>query len=72
MHLPSAAKLWQMPDAKALPMPPALFVRSLPLEEHDTSYLAEAASISNFLIVSIAIHLTNIIPQSSNKCKRLF
>ncbi|MNP39954.1 hypothetical protein D3C76_1335510 [compost metagenome] len=49
MHRPSAAKLWQMPQATVLPTarlsPLAPLPRSTPLEEHDTSYLAESVKM---------------------------
>jgi hypothetical protein len=53
MHRPSSVKLWQMPALAALPMPPGVFMRLLPLDEHETSYLAADDSISSFCRVSI-------------------
>lgn len=45
MHRPSSAKLWQMPTPPTvLPTMPALPRRTVPLDEHDTSYLADSAS----------------------------
>ena len=43
---PSAVKLWQMPTPPTvLPIPPAVLCRTVPLEEHETSYLADSARI---------------------------
>lgn len=45
MHRPSSAKLWQMPTPPTvLPTMPALPRRTVPLDEHDTSYLADSAN----------------------------
>ncbi|CDC01141.1 unknown [Bacteroides sp. CAG:443] len=45
MHLPSSEKLWQMPHPPTVfPTPPEALRRTVPLEEHDTSYLADSAS----------------------------
>ena len=38
-----------MPDAAALPSPPFRLLRLLPLEEQDTSYLADSARMLSFL-----------------------
>jgi hypothetical protein len=48
MQRPSSAKLWQMPQAEALPMPPFELLRCVPLEAHDTSYFAAPANILSF------------------------
>jgi hypothetical protein len=48
MQRPSSAKLWQMPHAEAFPMPPFVLLRWVPLEAHDTSYLAAPANIFSF------------------------
>jgi hypothetical protein len=45
---PSSVKLWQMPHAEAFPIPPLVLLRLVPLEAHDTSYLAAPAKIFNF------------------------
>ena len=42
MHLPSSVKLWQIPAETVLPSPLPLFALLLPLDEHETSYLAAA------------------------------
>ena len=55
IHRPSSAKLWQIPADSALPKPPLLFLRLLPLVAHDTSYLAALAKMPIFLAKSIAI-----------------
>ena len=47
-HRPSSVKLWQMPHPCALPIWPFLCLRVVPLEAHETSYLADSARISNF------------------------
>jgi hypothetical protein len=51
---PSAAKVWQIPQAAALPICPFAPLRSTPLEVQATSYLALSASISSFFVVSTA------------------
>ena len=59
MHLPSSAKLWQMP------IPPTVFptmsfcpLRTVPLDEHDTSYLADSVSTRSFsMMFSVSIAL---------------
>ncbi len=53
MHRPSSAQLWQIPEMAAFPTWPFLFLRLLPLDEQDTSYLAESASIFSFSNISI-------------------
>ena len=46
---PSSVKLWQMPiPPTVLPNPPDVFLRTVPLEAHETSYLADSASIFSF------------------------
>ena len=42
MHLPSAAKLWHIPHAAALPIPSPPEARSVPLLVQATSYFAES------------------------------
>jgi hypothetical protein len=53
MHRPSSDQLWQIPGRLALPNPPGLFRRELPLDEQDTSYLAAAPRIFNFVCKSM-------------------
>jgi len=53
MHRPSAAKLWQMPQAAVLPMPPAEGTLATPLEVQAASYLAASDKIVSFSIKSI-------------------
>ena len=54
MHRPSSAKLWQMPmPPTVLPTPQAspLFFRlerTVPLDEHETSYFADSVNILSF------------------------
>lgn len=45
---PSSAKLWQIPQPTAFPIPPFLDDREVPLDAQETSYLADSASIFNF------------------------
>ena len=41
MHRPSSAKLWHIPHPPTVfPTPPEELRRTVPLEEHDTSYFA--------------------------------
>ena len=48
MHRPSSAKLWHIPQPPTvLPSIPGLLERTVPLEEQETSYLADSASIFN-------------------------
>jgi len=47
-HLPSSVKLWQIPQPEALPMPPVILEREVPLEAQDTSYFADSARIFSF------------------------
>lgn len=60
MHLPSAAKLWHMPQPKVLPVPVPLLLLSEPLDVHAASYLAESARILSLSLISIS-SLINII-----------
>ena len=56
MHRPSAEKLWQIPQAIALPIPPfSEAPRSTPLEVQATSYFAESDSIFSFSSVCMPI-----------------
>ena len=49
MQRPSSANEWQMPTPPTvLPTMPALPLRTVPLDEHDTSYFADSASIRSF------------------------
>ena len=46
MHRPSSAKLWHIPHPPTvLPNVPGLLERTVPLEEQETSYFADSASI---------------------------
>ena len=47
IHLPSGVKEWQHPGAAAFPNPSA-FLRWLPDDEQDTSYLAPFVKIFSF------------------------
>ncbi len=52
MQRPSSANEWQMPTPPTvLPTIPFLPLRTVPLDEHDTSYFADSASIRNRSIV---------------------
>jgi hypothetical protein len=52
MHRPSSAKEWQMPILPTvLPTIPFLPLRTVPLDEHDTSYFADSVRMRNFSIV---------------------
>ena len=55
MHLPSAEKVWQMPGARALPMPLRAPLRVTPLEVQATSYLAASERIVSLSNKSVAI-----------------
>jgi hypothetical protein len=44
-HLPSSVKLWQTPHPAAEPNDLPVFLRDVPLEAHETSYLAASASV---------------------------
>ena len=63
--MPSAAKVWQIPQEAAFPSPP-LEARSTPLEVQATSYLA--ASVNIFSLSNIFIG--NIIPFDSSYYNR--
>lgn len=54
MQRPSAAKLWQSPEATVLPMPFPSPLREEPLDEHETSYFAASARIFSLSIIDIA------------------
>ena len=56
MHLPSSDQLWHMPDFSAFPMLPGVFLRLLPLDEQETSYFADIASMLNFSLVFIVYY----------------
>jgi hypothetical protein len=58
---PSSDQLWQIPGKLALPKPPLVFFRELPLDEQDTSYLAAAPNIFSFVCKSINGNLPNIL-----------
>ena len=49
---PSSEKLWQMPQPDALPIPPDLFGREVPLDAQDTSYFADSVSIFNLFRIA--------------------
>jgi hypothetical protein len=55
---PSSAKLWQIPHAVAFPIPPLVLLLLVPLDAHETSYLAAPAKIFSFsrLLSEIMIH----------------
>ena len=48
MHLPSAVKLWQIPQPAAVPSVLFGLPRVVPLDAHETSYLAASARIFSF------------------------
>ena len=48
MHLPSAAKLWHIPQEAAFPMPSILPPLSTPLDVQAASYFALSPSILSF------------------------
>ena len=54
MQRPSPAKLWQIPQAAALPICPFCAFLSTPLEVQATSYFAASVNIFNFSNRSIA------------------
>ena len=71
MQRPSAAKLWQMPQAVEFPMPPGEGERSTPLEVQAASYFAASERIVSFSIKSIWIaSYSNIY--SYHNAERLF
>ena len=46
IHRPSSAKLWHIPHPPTVfPSVPGLLERTVPLEEQETSYLADSTSI---------------------------
>jgi len=61
VHLPSSVKEWQMPRLAALPMPPGTLARVVPLEEQETSYLADSARIVN--LVSMVSFMAQLVLQ---------
>ena len=74
MHRPSGVKEWQMPAAYPFPMPPALFARADPEEEHETSYFALYVRIfsRSASIMVPALLRTAIIRFAAQKVKHLF
>ena len=49
MHRPSSAKLWHIPmPPTVFPIPRLRFERTVPLDEHDTSYFADSVNMRNF------------------------
>lgn len=60
-HRPSSVKLWQIPiPPTVLPKPSDWFFLTVPLEEQETSYLADSARIFNLLsIVSFILLQSN-------------
>ena len=63
MHLPSSAKLWQMPTPPTvLPTPLPRPERTVPLEEQETSYLADSASIFSFSSTPSFIKRPSLFP----------
>jgi hypothetical protein len=52
MQRPSSAKEWQIPMPPTVePTMPAWPLRTVPLDEHETSYFADSVSIRSFSIV---------------------
>ena len=41
MHLPSSVNVWHIPEKEVEPIPPAALFLPAPLEEQETSYLAD-------------------------------
>jgi hypothetical protein len=62
---PSSVKLWQIPQPAAEPMPLAVFLRVVPLDAQDTSYLAASAKV--FSLSKIAGFMIFIDFFSNNK-----
>ena len=64
-HLPSAEKLWQIPQAFELPRDPFIPFLSTPLDVHATSYFAASARIRSFSCIDSpclnSISFTSII-----------
>ncbi len=53
IHLPSAEKLWQIPERSQFPMPvPSPFL-AVPLEVQATSYFAASVRIFSFSYIDI-------------------
>ena len=65
IHLPSAEKLWQIPQAFELPRDPFIPFLSTPLDVHATSYFAASARIRSFSCIDSpclnSISFTSII-----------
>ena len=57
-HLPSAAKLWQIPHDIAFPISPLMPSRCTPLEVQATSYFAASDNICNFFIRFVSLSKT--------------
>ena len=68
MHLPSADHEWHIPFIAAFPKPLFVFFLLLPLDEHETSYLAASLSILNFSSIDLLI----ISPYLSNDTLFIF
>src|SRR5699024_8459880 len=62
IHLPSAEKRWQIPQAAEFPRPPRCPARSIPLEVHAASYFAASVRISSFssAVIIIALSESNV------------
>ena len=71
MHLPSAAKLWQMPLLTVFPTPVPELLRLEPLEVQAASYLAESDKILSFSLMSKSSFI-NISDTFSLTIERLF
>ena len=61
IHRPSSAKLWHIPHPPTVfPSVPGLLERTVPLEEQETSYLADSASIFS-LAKTFSFMISNLI-----------
>ena len=70
MQRPSAAQLWQIPLDTTLPRLPGSFLRLLPLEAHETSYLAAAARIRS--LFAAIDRLLVVCPESVSGFIKIF
>ena|SRR5699024_5393489 len=61
IHLPSAEKLWHIPDLLQFPIPVPSPRRSTPLEVHATSYLAASVRILSLSYNVISVCILSVI-----------
>jgi hypothetical protein len=57
---PSLVQEWQIPQLAASPTP-SRFLRELPLDAHETSYLALAARIPNFSCKAVSFVMFRLV-----------